>query len=880
MATSAGPDAEPRVPGGAREGSRRRRARALRLAAQLRSLPAEATAEELLHALSIALDAQTAFVAELDAPAAAWRVVASACGAGALLAGSGSWPASDLPRIAAGLRRSGFASVAVEEAADDARLLARAGIGRLTVLALDPGCSAVLGVCGAPGLPPPDLAERALLGLAASRLTAQRRASAALADLARSEERLALTVHGAAAGWFEWDLEQGRIAWSDQLRALFGYGPDDHPETALWRELVDAADAARVERAIAAHFDGASPCFDETFRGRRKDGSTFWAWVRFVAARDAQGALKRAVGTVLDVSAQVRVEAELAAEHARMRTIFAALADAVLTVDGAGCVEHLNPAAARLLCCETLAVRGRPVETVVRLGAPFTQALERCVLSGALEPVPECALTGAGSTPRFVAGSVAPLAGGAGGAVVVLRDVSEARALRERLAHQASHDPLTGLLNRREIELRLAQALDAARRGAGGAFLYLDLDQFKVLNDGCGHAAGDALLVELGGVLREALPTGAAIGRLGGDEFGVLLPSATPGQALRVAEALRARVAALRFTWDGRCHRLGASIGIAAVDAAAGRPADVLAAADTACFAAKDAGRDRVHAGAAGDAELARRRRDMDWVTRLAAACDGDGLVLHRQPIVALAAGGARHHELLVRYRADDGGLVLPEAFVPAAERYGLMPRLDRWVVARALAWLADHPEAPGMYAVNLSGQALADPRFHGFLREALAATGVAPERLCLEVTETTAIADLDAAARFVRALRGLGCRAALDDFGTGLASFAYLKRLPLDLVKIDGSFVRGVAGGGVDREVVRAVRAVACQLGVATVAECVEDGATLALLADLGVDFVQGWAVGRPEPLPEAPRSGLAGLGGAARSAGEGACGARKDAV
>jgi EAL domain-containing protein (putative c-di-GMP-specific phosphodiesterase class I) len=245
----------------------------------------------------------------------------------------------------------------------------------------------------------------------------------------------------------------------------------------------------------------------------------------------------------------------------------------------------------------------------------------------------------------------------------------------------------------------------------------------------------------------------------------------------------------------------------------------------------------------------------------------GERFVLLRQPIVPLRGGGMPHHELLLRHLDAAGKPTSPEAFIPAAERYGLMPRLDRWVVARALAWLAAQPGVAGMYAVNLSGQALADRRFHGFVREALARAGVAPERLCVEITETSAIADLDATARFLRGLRGLGCRTALDDFGTGLASFTYLKRLPLDFVKVDGSFVRGVGAAGVDREVVRAVQAVAGALGVATVAECVEDQACLEQLRNLGVDYAQGWAVGRPEPLP-----GTA-LGLALKNLSEGTC-------
>ena len=846
---------------------RPRRARIVRLAQRLHALKHDATQAEALHAVALACEAETAFIAELDAPAAAWCVVMSACGAGALL-DARQWSADALPDLAHQLRRCGLASVARGDSTEDGALLARSGLGRLTVVALDSTRTTVLGLCLDAAAPAPDMAERALLTLAAVRIGAERRLDAARMAAARAEERLALTVHGAAAGWFEWDLEAGRIEWSPRLRALFGYQAGDPPEAALWHDLVDPADLAQVERAVSAHFDGATDHFDETFRARRKDGSRFWAWVRFQASRGEQGQLKRAVGTVLDVSAQQRVEAELAAEHARMRTTLAAIADGVVRVDGGGRVEYLNSAAERLIGATAAQSLGRPVEEVVPLGATLGRALERCVLLGSALPLAEAPLGCVGSgAVRFVAGTVAPLAarsangdeGHDGGVVVVFRDVSEARALRERLAHQASHDPLTGLINHRELDARLARAVSSAKRdGRAHAFLYLDLDQFKILNDSCGHAAGDALLMRLGATLRAAVPPAATVARLGGDEFGVLLPDCEFSRAARIAEELRAAVAGLRFEWDGRVFRFGVSIGAVAIGTDRVSAAEVLAAADTACYAAKDAGRDRVHASAAGDVELARRRQDMEWVRRIDATLErtdvslpGERFVLLRQPIVSLQGARAAHHELLLRHLDAIGTLTAPAAFVAAAERYGLMPRLDRWVVTRALAWLASQPGVVGMYAVNLSGQALADRRFHGFVREALATAGVAPERLCVEITETSAIADLDAAARFLRGLRGLGCRAALDDFGTGLASFTYLKRLPLDFVKVDGSFVRGVGTAGVDREVVRAVQAVAGALGVATVAECVENQACLEQLRDLGVDYAQGWAVGRPEPLP-----------------------------
>jgi diguanylate cyclase (GGDEF)-like protein len=482
--------------------------------------------------------------------------------------------------------------------------------------------------------------------------------------------------------------------------------------------------------------------------------------------------------------------------------------------------------------------------------AALLDATRRCAESGLPMRLQDAVeLEVAPQRASFVEASFAPLAshGGRAGCVLVLRDVTSQRALALELAYQASHDELTGLINRREFEARLA---GAAAGETPHALMYLDLDRFKVVNDTCGHAAGDALLRELGGSLRAAAPQEATVARLGGDEFGVLLPCADDRVAARAAEALRVAVERLRFRWGERSFRIGVSIGLVPV-ARDATVAELLAAADTACYAAKDAGRNRVHAGDSNDAELRRRRDELGWVARLHAALDAGRFALWRQPIRALDGGG-EHHEMLLRMHDEQGRLVLPGEFIPAAERHGLMPELDRWVVEHACAWLARTPEA-GMHALNLSGQTLSDLGFHAFVSDALARHDVAPARLCFEITETAAIRQPECALESIQALRAAGCRFALDDFGSGLASFAYLKRLPVDLLKIDGAFVRRIHEDPVDRELVRAANGLAHLMGMRTVAEYAESEAVLAVLRELGVDYAQGYAIGRPEPLPEA---------------------------
>jgi len=439
-----------------------------------------------------------------------------------------------------------------------------------------------------------------------------------------------------------------------------------------------------------------------------------------------------------------------------------------------------------------------------------------------------------------------------------LSDATEHHRLSKRLTFQASHDALTGLLNRRAFEERVARVLESAHRdGSEHALCYLDLDQFKVINDTCGHFAGDELLRQLTAVLQRQVRKRDTLARLGGDEFGVLMEHCTLLQARRAANALRAAIEEFRFVWRDRTFAVGASIGVAAIGAASQSVANVLSAADSACYVAKDRGRNRVHLYRADDLEVERRSSELEWVSRLSAALDADRMCLVYQPIWALDPGARTgpHYELLVRMVDPDGSLIAPGAFLPAAERYNLSVRLDRWVVERALAWLAARPGHVAELdscALNLSGHSLADDDFLAFVIERLERSGVPAHKLCFEVTETVAIASLAAATRFMRALRELGARFALDDFGSGLSSFAYLKALPVDALKIDGIFVKDLDQDPIDLAMVRSINDIGHVMGKRTIAEFVEDDEVLGRLLELGVDYAQGYGLGRPRPLEE----------------------------
>jgi diguanylate cyclase (GGDEF)-like protein len=438
-----------------------------------------------------------------------------------------------------------------------------------------------------------------------------------------------------------------------------------------------------------------------------------------------------------------------------------------------------------------------------------------------------------------------------------VEDITEARALSQQLRFQAAHDALTGLVNRREFENRLERALKAAEGGRSEhAVCYLDLDQFKIINDTCGHVAGDELLTRLGRVLAQQVRSQDTLARLGGDEFGVLLENCSMHAAERVANALRRTIEDFRFAWQKQVFGIGVSIGVVPIEGPGQTVSSILSAADAACYAAKDRGRNRIHIYHEGDVELARRHGEMRWVTRIQTALEENRFELARQPIVPLstAAGENTHYELLLRMRDEDGNIVLPEAFLPAAERYDLSVKLDRWVVREAFRQLTrdpSHLQKLFLCSINLSGVSLADEDFLIFVTTEFAATGLPPSKVCFEITETAAIANLAGAMRFMEVLRRLGCRFALDDFGSGLSSFAYLKSLPVDFLKIDGVFVKDIVEDAIDRELVRAINKIGHVMGKRTIAEFVESKEILTALVEIGVDYAQGFELGKPKLLP-----------------------------
>ncbi len=547
------------------------------------------------------------------------------------------------------------------------------------------------------------------------------------------------------------------------------------------------------------------------------------------------------------------------------------IGDAVITTDNSANVEYLNPVAEELTGWASAAAAGKPLKEVFNIvngvtREPQTNPVEKCLRERRVIGLDNNTVLIRRDGQEFlIEDSAAPVhdrEGNIVGAVMVFYDATSSRNMPHLLSYQATHDALTGLINRREFERRLTELLESARNhGRHHVLCYLDLDQFKVINDTCGHAAGDRLLRQLTPLLQRRLRDADTLARLGGDEFGILLQSAPLDIAQRIAEDLLQIVKDFRFVWEDKNFEIGASIGVVPITSESVSVTEVLREADTACYAAKDKGRNRVQVYQPGNAELAQRHGEMEWVARITRALEENRFCLFHQTIQPLAAhdGLDPQCEILLRMMDENGEIIPPTAFIPAAERYNLMPAVDRWVVRNAFALfgknVCGNPDrSRKAFSINLSGASLGDEHFLDFIHEQFVQHDVPPQAICFEITETAVIANLDQAMTFLRALRGKGCRFALDDFGSGLSSFVYLKNLPVDYLKIAGTFVRNMADNPTDCAMVDAINRVGQVMGIKTIAEFVESNAILEKLKGLGVDFAQGYGIARPKPVLELP--------------------------
>jgi diguanylate cyclase (GGDEF)-like protein/PAS domain S-box-containing protein len=755
---------------------------------------------------------------------------------------------------------------------DDAAVWNQLGIGSVLIIGyfIEGRAAGLLGIAGAQPRENWEVQLHLLMKLVGSSIATGLERIQIQHQLRDLEERNELALYSANDGLWDFDTINNRVYLSPRWKAMLGYDEADVGQAPDWRTLVHSDDMSRVQAAIRDHVAGKTPIFESLHRMRHATGEWRWVISRAKAKVDDKGRLLRLVGVELDITERKLYEEALFREKESAQITLQSIGDGVITTDAKGVIDYVNPVAEALTGWRLEDSQGRAIEEIFRafheetcepLENPLAVAIRR---TRSIKSVRPMLLIRRDGNEIYVESTASPIRDGSGavsGGVLVFHDVSEARELNRRLSYHASHDVLTGLVNRREFENRMERALKSAKaRETSYALCVLDLDQFKIVNDTCGHSAGDALLGQVGGLLKSKVRWRDTLARLGGDEFGILLESCSLDEAMRTAEALREAVRNFKFTWEERTFRLGASIGVVPISADNVDVASVLSAADSACQAAKEAGRNRVHSFEENDIDLMRRRREMQWAARINNALEEGRFELFRQTILPLqTAETGAHYELLLRMRDEAGKIVAPDQFMTAAERYGITPSIDRWVIENAFRWLvseADEREKLTMCSINLSGQSLGDDKFLPYVIDQFHRSGLDATKICFEITETAAIASFSQANRFIQALKELGCKFALDDFGTGLSSFGYLKHFPVDYLKIDGSFVKEILHDPIDREMVRSINEIGHLTGKQTIAEFAENQEIINMLQSLGVDYAQGYGVSQPQRVLKAANS------------------------
>ncbi len=648
-----------------------------------------------------------------------------------------------------------------------------------------------------------------------------------------------------------------------------GYEPQQFLENSwFWQQCVHPEDLPQVLAELGRLSELGQQLLE--YRFLHQAGHYRWIQDQRKLIRDEASNPIEMIGSWQDITERKQMEQALFQEKELAQITLESIGDAVITTDAAGLIEYLNPMAEQITGWRAAQAKGMPLAEVFKTlnettRQPGENLIERVRSSGRVMGLAyPTLLIARDGTEYAIDNSAAPICDRDSqmiGTVIVFRDVTQHHFLARKLTWQASHDPLTGLVNRRGFEQRLAEAITSAQETSQQHMLcYLDLDQFKVVNDTCGHMAGDELLRQLAARLQNLVRTSDLLARLGGDEFGIILHQCPLEAAQQIGNNIQETIRDFPFIWQDKTFAIRASIGLVAITSDSGDLNSVLSAADSACYAAKDSGRDRVHVYQADDRELAQQRGERQWVTRILKALDENRLCLYHQAIVPILdpalpiPPAIGHSEILLRMISETGEIVPPMAFIPAAERYGLMPALDRWVIRTFFANYSRHvqeqiliPAAEHLYTINLSGASINDEQFLPFLKEQLALHQISPQTICFEITETAAITNLGRAVLLINELKAIGCYFALDDFGSGMSSFAYLKNLPVDYLKIDGNFVKDIVSDPIDSAMVECINRIGHVIGIRTIAEFVENEVILAKLLELGVDFAQGYGIAQP---------------------------------
>jgi diguanylate cyclase (GGDEF)-like protein/PAS domain S-box-containing protein len=685
-------------------------------------------------------------------------------------------------------------------------------------------------------------------------------------ELARSRERLDLAQQVARSTSWEWVVGSGELSFSGRADEILGF-----PATDLVRSgsdfvrFIHPGDRTRFKRAMIRTLKGDELSIE--IRTIAPNGDIRWLGERAQGIQDASGWTSKVIGVAHDITERKIAEEALFHEKERAQVTLASIADGVIRTDANGLIDYLNPVAQKLTGWNLAEAYGRPASDLYQVvdvssGKRLLNPVDLCLQERRNVVYPgDRYLVHRNGAEFAIHDSAAPIRSRDGellGAILVFRDLTHLRIVEREMLHLASHDPITGLINRREFEGRLTTALHSARAdNRTHALGYLDLDRFKLVNDTCGHAAGDQMVQQVAAVITKSLRDRDALGRLGGDEFGILIEDCSLAEARELIDSVAADLRSFRFSWQDKIYTTTFSGGLVPISAASPDMASLLSAADAACYVAKESGGDRTHQYEPGDTALAERYGEMQWISRIHKAFDERRFFLYRQSIEPLKPDPDAPHltELFVRIQDETGKMIEPGHFIPAAEKFGLISAIDRWVLRTALARLAaaNGNAVDQRFAINVSGQSLSEKGFLAFVLGQFESTDVPPERVHFEITETSAIADLPNALRFISVLKGMGCRFVLDDFGKGLSSFSYLKNLPVDYLKIDGEFVRNLTSDPIQAALVGSIHDIGQVMGLLTIAEAVEDRETFEALREIGVDYVQGYYFSKPrlmEPL------------------------------
>ena len=692
-----------------------------------------------------------------------------------------------------------------------------------------------------------------------------------LSALQESEQRFRSTFEQAAVGIAHVDSEGIYIRVNNRFANIVGYSQEEliglsfttitHPD--------DLDISLRHREQLLA---GQIPTYATTKRYIRKSKTAIWVNVTGALVRKSNGEPDYFIVVLEDITQQKELEAErdrilqeLSDEKEVAQVTLHSISEAVITTDAQARVRYCNPVAEQLTGWSSDEAEGKQIQDVVNLVAeqtresiphPAITILTTSQTDLAVENLILISRSHQEFTVNTSTTQIRDRRGNLLGVMIVCRDVTEARKLSQQLLWQANHDTLTGLINRPQFEQAISQALVSTQSDDRQEHIlcYLDLDQFKVVNDTCGHMAGDELLRQVAMLLKRQVRHSDCLARLGGDEFGVLLKNCPISRANVIAEGFRKNIQDFRFVWETHTFNIGVSIGLVLLNSETTDCNRALNAADGACYVAKERGRNRIYIYEPGDTNVTRQRSEQQWSVRISRALEHDQFCLYQQPIVASQQPSKEtraYVEILLRMIGDDGELISPEAFIPSAERYGLMAQIDRWVITHFLDYLTQQPESASYgYMLNLSGACLTDETFLSFLQNYLRKSPDLGQQICFEITETAAISNLGKAVEFINAIQQLDCKFALDDFGSGMSSFGYLKALPVDYIKIDGNFIVDMMEEDATRLIVEAINSVGHGMGLQTIAESVEDEATADYLREIGVDYLQGYGIARPQQM------------------------------